>query len=80
VLDAARYAGAALILVAEPGATPPEGLPDGVMVLERPSGDASGGFAGLLGEVAAAIDAGRSPAEALESAVVAVGAVRPQSG
>jgi hypothetical protein len=79
VVDAARYAGAALILVTEPG-NDPGPLPDGAMVLEQPAGEAGDGFAVLLGEVAAAIDAGRTPAEALDEAAAAVGAVRPAPG
>lgn len=80
VVDAARYAGAALIVVTSGADGPSEPLPDTALVLEQPAGEAGNGFAGLLGEVAAAIDAGRPAAEALQSATAAVGAVRPAPG
>jgi hypothetical protein len=46
-------------------------------VLQAPPDGGGDGFAALLGEVAAAVDAGRTAGEALAAAAAAVGAVRP---
>ena len=60
--DAARWAGAHLIVVIGPGATPPAALPDDTVVVEADgeSSDSGDGLADLLGRYAAAVDRGEA--------------------
>jgi sugar/nucleoside kinase (ribokinase family) len=69
VSDAARWAGAHVVLV---GTADPS-LPEGSTVLEPPAEDAEGAFATLVGRYAAALDTGASPADAFAAASAAVG-------
>ncbi len=68
--SAARYHGAALIVVAEPGAATPQ--PEEATVLEMPDAD-GGAFAELIGRYAALLDNGRGAAEAWHDAVSETG-------
>jgi hypothetical protein len=73
--DAARYAGAELIVVtADPSSLP--ALPAGALIIGASETDTDGTFAVLLGRVAAAVDTGESAAEAFASAAGNVGATR----
>src|SRR3954454_6484517 len=69
--DAAAYAGAHLIVVAdgEPGVQ----LPGDATVLARPTSDVDGGFARLVGEYAAALDRGDDANAAFTAAVTGTG-------
>ena len=67
VVEAARWAGAALV-VATPSAGETPDLPDDATVLEAPTDDAEGAFATLVGRYAAALDGGAQPAEAFAGA------------
>ena len=63
--EAASYSGAELVLVV---AADSRGLvPPAALVLEAPARDPDGAFASMLGEFAAAIDAGASGADAFKS-------------
>ena len=66
VVEAARWAGAALVVATPRGGEPPI-LPDDATVLEAPD-DAEGAFATLVGRYAAALDGGAQPAEAFAGA------------
>jgi hypothetical protein len=66
VVEAARWAGAALV-VATPGAGATAGLPDDTTVLEAPE-HAEGAFAALVGRYAVALDQGKQPAAAFAGA------------
>jgi len=79
-VDSARYSGAELVIVVANGGSAPEGVPPGALVLEAPETDREGSFATLLGELAAAIDAGTAPAAALDEVAARLGAVRPGAG
>jgi sugar/nucleoside kinase (ribokinase family) len=70
--DAARWAGAALVVVVATGATPPAWLDPEATVLEPPEAD-DGAFARLVGEYAARLDRGETPADAFAAASDAVG-------
>ena len=72
-IGAARWAGAQLIVLVEPGARP-TGLPAEATVLEAPADDPDGAFAAVVGAYAAALDRGVGPAEAFASASGAAGA------
>jgi hypothetical protein len=63
--EAASYTGAQLVLVVAADSVGP--LPPAALVLEAPARDPDGAFASMLGEFAAAIDAGASGAEAFRS-------------
>jgi ribokinase len=69
--DAASYSGAELVAVAS-GAVP--ALPARALVIEAASAQGDSAVASLLGTVAAAIDAGASPDDALDAALTGVGA------
>lgn len=72
VADAASFAGAHLVVVADP-ASHGDDIPGGSTVLAGPaSGDAEG-FGRLVGTYAAAIDRGIDPAAAFDEAAAAVG-------
>jgi sugar/nucleoside kinase (ribokinase family) len=72
VSEAARWAGAALSLVAPAGSTT-RGLPDDATVLEAPPLDPDGAFAAIVGSYAAALDRGSNPGEAFATATVGSG-------
>ena len=74
--DAAIYAGAQLIVVVDEPSSLPE-LPAGALVIGASDMDPRGAFAALLGQVAAAVDAGATPEAAFESAAGRLGATRP---
>jgi hypothetical protein len=63
--EAASYSGAQLVVVVAANSVGP--LPAAALVLEAPARDPEGAFASMLGEFAAAIDAGASGAEAFRS-------------
>ncbi len=67
-VDGAAYHGAQLIVVREPGADAPEGVPDSATVLEQPDEDA-GAFTGLVGRYAARLDRGASHLDAWRDAL-----------
>ena len=74
--DAARWAGAHLIVVIGPGATPPAALPDDTVVVEADgeSSDSGDGLADLLGRYAAAVDRGdAAPTSFVDFAAAASG-------
>ena len=58
IADAAGWSGAQLVVVVEPGAEPPAGLPPDAIVFEAPAADPDGDFAALVGRFAAALDDG----------------------
>ena len=64
--EAARYSAAVLIVVASAAVSPRWNLPAETLVLGPPDDDQDGVFARLLGDVAAAVDRGRSATAALE--------------
>jgi sugar/nucleoside kinase (ribokinase family) len=67
VAAAASYAGAYFILVLPAGAEP-EAAPDATTILEAPTADPYGAFAGLVGRYAAALDRGVPAEEAFRDA------------
>jgi sugar/nucleoside kinase (ribokinase family) len=69
---AARWAGAALVVLIGAGSTPPDSLGPGATVLEAPADD-DGAFARLVGGYAAALDRGDDPAEAFAAATGGTG-------
>lgn len=72
VADAARFAGAALVVVAV-GGTPVPPEYGAATILEAPDDDPDGAFAALVGRYAVALDEGAVPAEAFHSAATAGG-------
>ncbi|HSL33146.1 MAG TPA: hypothetical protein VK871_05815 [Candidatus Limnocylindrales bacterium] len=70
--DAARWAGAALVVVVAAGAIPPAWLEPDATVLEAPAED-DGAFATFVGEYAARLDRGEPPADAFAAASGRVG-------
>jgi hypothetical protein len=72
VSEAARWAGARLVIIRGPGATS-QPAPDDATVLEAPPQDAEGAFASLVGRYAAALDRGIEPGDAFVAASAAVG-------
>ena len=71
--EAARWGGARLILVVEPGDAVPDGLPADVIVFEAPAADPDGVFAALVGRFAAALDDGADPGEAFRASLASDG-------
>lgn len=71
-VDGAAYHGAALIALRTAGTAAADGLPAAATVLEAPPAD-DGAFARLVGSYAAALDAGRAPAEAWHDAIADTG-------
>ncbi|HEY0442987.1 MAG TPA: hypothetical protein VGC90_02090 [Candidatus Limnocylindrales bacterium] len=65
VVEAASYVGAELVVVRD--GTERASLPPGALVLEAPRRDSEGGFATMLGELAAAIDRGATGRVAFEA-------------
>jgi hypothetical protein len=74
-MSAARYNEAALIVVSGDPAPSTVSLPEGALVVATSGSDADGGFASLLGRVAAAIDSGASAGEAFADFARRAGAV-----
>ena len=66
--EAAAFAGAHLVLLVPPGREAPASLPAEATVLAAPDDADEGAFAMLVGEYAAALDAGISPAAAFAAA------------
>ena len=62
VIAAADYAGAHLVVVADPDGAAPDALPTAALVVE--ASDDAAGFGDLLGRNAAAVDRGEAPATA----------------
>jgi hypothetical protein len=73
VVEATRWSGAQLIVVASGDAPSAAPLPDGATILEAPSKDAEGAFATVVGRYAAALDEGMTPAAAFAAASGATG-------
>ncbi len=72
VAEAAAFAGAMLVVVAQPAVAVPLAYAAGTL-LEAPVDDRDGAFAGLVGRYAAALDRGIAPAEAFRAATSAGG-------
>jgi hypothetical protein len=71
-VDAAAYAGAALVVVVGPGERPMATIGSEATVLEAPN-EARGPFAAAVAGFAIAVEAGAEPATALRAAVEAAG-------
>jgi hypothetical protein len=71
VVEGATFAGARLVVLLPPGATPPA-LPPDATLLEAPAVD-DGSFGRVVGAFAAGLDAGTEPAAAFAEAVRASG-------
>jgi hypothetical protein len=69
VVAAAGWADAALIVVNPAGGMLPEGLPGDAIVFEAPQADPDAVFATMIGEFAAALDAGADPGDAFRSSL-----------
>jgi sugar/nucleoside kinase (ribokinase family) len=67
--EAAAFAGAHLVLLAEEGSDPPDGIPSAATVLAAPAADPDGAFARFVGAYAAALDASQEPKDAFASAL-----------
>jgi hypothetical protein len=72
VAEAAAFAGATLVVVAQPGVVVAPAYAAATL-LEAPVDDRDGAFAGLVGRYAAALDRGIAPAEAFRAATSAGG-------
>jgi hypothetical protein len=73
VVAAAGWAEAALVVVSPAGGAVPAGLPADAIVFEAPDADPDGVFAAMIGEFAAALDAGVDPGDAFRSSLDAGG-------
>lgn len=73
VADAARWGEARMVVVVGAGATAPDGLPDGAVVLEAPPTDPDGVFSDLVGAFAAALDEGTELAAAFRGSIASDG-------
>jgi hypothetical protein len=71
VVEGATFAGARLVVLVPPGATPPP-LPPEATLLEAPAVD-DGSFGRVVGAFAAGLDAGTEPAAAFAEAVLEAG-------
>lgn len=71
VADAARWAGAALVVVGPPDEV--AGLPEDATAFAPPAGDDTGAFAEMVGMYAAGLDRGEDPRSAFDAATAAVG-------
>lgn len=69
VVAAAGWADAALIVVNPAGGMVPDGLPGDAIVFEAPQADPDAVFATMIGEFAAALDAGADPGDAFRSSL-----------
>jgi hypothetical protein len=72
IADAASFADATLVVVTQPGMAVPPAFAAATLI-EAPTDDPDGAFAGLVGRYAAALDRGIAPAEAFRSATSAGG-------
>lgn len=72
ICEAASFADASLVVIAEPGVEAPAAWP-GATVIEAPVDDPEGAFADLVGRFAAALDRGVDPAAAFRAATAAGG-------
>jgi sugar/nucleoside kinase (ribokinase family) len=83
-LDGAAFAGAHVILLLAPGATPPEQLPASATVLAVPGAAEAGAFGTVVGVYAAGLDTGLDPATAFRASIgdwePADDAATPRSG
>ncbi len=73
VADASGWSAATLIVLLRDGDPEPQGLPPTAIVLQAPAIDPEGIFDRLVGELAAAIDAGTDPRTAFERLVAQAG-------
>ena len=73
VSEAAAYGAATLIALVPDGTSAPDSLPDNALVLAAPPEDPDGAFDRLVGDLAAAIDAGTDPQRAFRDLVAGVG-------
>jgi sugar/nucleoside kinase (ribokinase family) len=73
VAEAARWAGARMIIVVPAGAQIPDGLPSDVVAFEAPDADPDGVFAALVGRFAADLDGGVESGEAFRTSVATDG-------
>jgi hypothetical protein len=71
--DATGWANGTLVAVVPAGRPEPAGLPADAIVLGSPGDDADGAFDRLVGELAAAIDAGADPQAAFRELVESAG-------
>ena len=71
--DAAGWNNGTLVAVVKGGRSEPAGLPPDAIVLGAPDADADGVFDRLVGQLAAAIDAGAEPRAAFREAVAGTG-------
>ncbi len=69
VVEAARWAGARLVLVLDPAAPPPSDLPTDAVAFQAPDADPDGAFATLVGRFVSAVDSGTDPGEAFRASV-----------
>ena len=67
--DATGWTNGTLIAILAPGKREPDGLPAEAIVLGSPAGDPDGAFDRLVGELAAAVDAGGDPRAAFHELV-----------
>ncbi|MHB8398358.1 MAG: PfkB family carbohydrate kinase [Candidatus Limnocylindrales bacterium] len=67
--DAVGYAGAALVVVREPGAGALDAPADALILEAPPAPDDDASFASLVGRLAAALDRGIAPRDAFEAAL-----------
>jgi ribokinase len=73
VADAAGWSSATLIALVPEGRAEPLAVPADALVLEAPAGNTDGAFDRLVGELAAAIDAGGDPRAAFRDLVAGAG-------
>ena len=73
VADAARWAGARLIVIADGASSPAADLPADAVVFQAPEADPDGVFAALVARFAVALDAGTEPGDAFRASVEADG-------
>ncbi len=71
--DAAGWNNGTLVAVVKDGRPEPAGLPPDAIVLGAPDADSDGVFDRLVGQLAAAIDAGAEPRAAFREAVAGTG-------
>ncbi len=69
VADAAAWGETRLIVVVDPGAEVPDGLPADAIVFEAPDLGPEDAFASMVGSFAAALDVGEDPAQAFQSSI-----------
>lgn len=74
---AASWASANLVLALRHGSLPPTDLPADALVVQADEDDGDGALAGLLGDYAAAVDLGTTPAAAFDAFRAAAAEERP---